>query len=76
MFIVPPSLEVLEQRLRLRGTEDDEEIKERLRIAETELKELKFYDYSLENDIAEVCAAKLSRTINKWQKNKQAEEKK
>ncbi len=76
VFIVPPSLEVLEERLRLRGTEDEAEIKERLAIAEKELKELKFYDVSLENDIAEVCASKLSRAINKWQKNKLAEDKK
>ncbi|MEA5051110.1 MAG: guanylate kinase [Oscillospiraceae bacterium] len=72
VFIVPPSLEVLEQRLRLRCTESEEVIRTRLRIAEQELSQLDFYDVSIVNDVAEVCAAELSKAIDTWQ-NKQPE---
>lgn len=36
IFIVPPSMQVLEQRLRARGTESDQEVRRRLAIAEQE----------------------------------------
>lgn len=51
IFIIPPSLEILENRLRSRGTDSDEAIKARLRIAETELQRAYEYDYIIENDI-------------------------
>lgn len=37
MFVAPPSVEVLEQRLRGRGTEDEESLGKRLRQAEREI---------------------------------------
>ncbi len=67
VFIVPPSLEALEQRLRKRMTEDDDEIQRRLAIAAVELKELHFYDYAIENEIAVDCANRLSVIITEWQ---------
>ena len=70
IFIVPPSLEALEQRLRARETEDDDEIKRRLEIAASELEELTFYDYAIENEIAIECAQKLSGIIDAWQTQK------
>ena len=36
IFIMPPSMEVLEQRLRSRGTEDENDVKKRLEIAQNE----------------------------------------
>ncbi len=53
IFIIPPSLEVLEARLRGRATDSDEAIRARLRIAETELQRAYEYDYIVENDILE-----------------------
>ena len=50
IFVIPPSMEVLEKRLRGRGTDKDEIIKERLRIAKTELQRATEYDYIVEND--------------------------
>lgn len=53
IFIIPPSLEVLESRLRGRATDSDEAIRARLRIAETELQRAFEYDYIVENDVLE-----------------------
>lgn len=50
IFIMPPSLEVLEDRLRNRGTDDDTIIRERLANARAELSEAKNYDYVVVND--------------------------
>jgi len=53
IFIVPPTLEVLEKRLRGRATDSDEAIKARMRIAEIELQRAAEYDYIVENDVLE-----------------------
>ena len=53
IFIAPPSLEVLEKRLRSRATDSDEAIKARMLIAETELRRAYEYDYIVENDVLE-----------------------
>ena len=42
IYIAPPSIEVLRERLVSRGTESMEKIEERLKIAEVELKEIDF----------------------------------
>ena len=50
VFVLPPSLEVLEERLRGRGTETEEVIQRRLATARLELDEKMKYDYQLVND--------------------------
>lgn len=50
VFIVPPSLEVLEKRLRGRGTETEETILKRLETARRELAQAGNYDYVVVND--------------------------
>lgn len=50
IFIAPPSLEVLSQRLHNRATDDEETIQNRLRQAQVELKEVPNYDYLVIND--------------------------
>ncbi len=50
VFILPPSLEILEERLRKRGTESEEKIIERTKQARTELEFAKNYDYLIVND--------------------------
>ncbi len=73
IFIAPPSLEVLEQRLRDRGTETEEAIAKRMQITETELTYIKDYDYVVENDVLSeavedvmtIIKAEKLKTINK-----------
>ena len=50
VFIVPPSLEVLEKRLRGRGTEAEGTILKRLATARQELTQAGIYDYVVVND--------------------------
>lgn len=47
VFILPPSMEELEQRLRERSTDDDEEIRRRLRVAREEMQQREFYDHCI-----------------------------
>lgn len=50
IYIAPPSIEVLRERLINRGTEEIDVIENRLKIAEEELKQVDFYDYVIVND--------------------------
>ena len=63
VFMLPPSLEVLEQRLRFRGTESEEVITKRLETAKKEMEFSSRYDFTIVNDIAEEAAAKLLEII-------------
>lgn len=73
VFILPPSWEVLEKRLRDRGTETEDKIVERTKQAHNEVKFAKNYDYLIVNDelenavsdlLAVMRAEKLRRTRN------------
>lgn len=50
IYIAPPSIDILRERLIGRGTEDRETVERRLKIAEEELKQVDFYDYVVVND--------------------------
>lgn len=50
IFLVPPSFEELERRLRGRGTEDEEQIAARMAKARTEVAQMGGYDYIVKND--------------------------
>ncbi|HEX2832121.1 MAG TPA: guanylate kinase [Thermoanaerobaculia bacterium] len=64
VFIFPPSLEVLRQRLRGRGLNTDDEIDLRLQKAMDEITEGKdFYDYIIINDTLDVAAECLKAAI-------------
>jgi guanylate kinase len=53
IFILPPSREELERRLRSRGQDSNEEIKRRLARARDEIAEFGKYDYGVVNDDVE-----------------------
>ncbi|MBQ6467976.1 MAG: guanylate kinase [Clostridia bacterium] len=50
VFLLPPSLNALEYRLRTRGTEDEETLAHRLYIGEQEIKRAGEFDYYVIND--------------------------
>lgn len=50
IFILPPSMDELEKRLRSRGTEDDSDVSRRLEIAKNEIEMSKHYDFHIIND--------------------------
>lgn len=53
IYILPPSFEELETRLRNRNTEDNTTIEKRLNIAKEELKQIDIYDYVVVNNTVE-----------------------
>ncbi len=63
VFILPPSMEVLEKRLRGRGTEPDEAVCRRLETARQEIPCAKGYDYIVYNDRLEDAVADLEAII-------------
>lgn len=51
IFLIPPSLQVLEQRLRDRGTDDDAVIRGRMEQAADDIRNCAWYDYLIVNDM-------------------------
>ena len=62
IFLIPPSLEELERRLKKRGTEESV-IKERLSKAIDEIRMAKEYDYLIINDILEKAIKEVESII-------------
>lgn len=65
IFIVPPSIEVLEQRLRGRGTETEEVIEKRMKAALVEQEYTSRYDFVVENDIVEKTVDDIINIVKK-----------
>jgi len=53
VFVSPPSLEILERRLRDRGTESEETLKKRLEAAKREIAHKGVFDHVVTNDTLE-----------------------
>ena len=63
IYILPPSFEELETRLRNRNTEDNATIEKRLNIAKEELKQIDIYDYVVVNNTVEETTNKVINII-------------
>jgi guanylate kinase len=63
IFILPPSYEVLRQRLQGRQTEDADELALRLRNARGEVERYKDFDYVVLNDEADRAAGQLAAIV-------------
>jgi len=63
IFILPPSAEVLVERLKARGTEDVKSLIRRFKSAKAELKAIDLYQYIIVNDEIEPAVAAVSSII-------------
>ena len=64
IFLMPPSVRVLEERLRGRNSEDEETLNHRLVIAREEIRRAPEYDYIVINDTVENAVAGIETIIN------------
>lgn len=65
IFIMPPSLEALKERLKRRNTEDEESFNRRISSAEAEIKRGESYDFCVINDDAERAAEEIRQIIER-----------
>ncbi len=63
IFVMPPNLKDLENRLRSRGTDSEEKIRERLERARGELRYALNYDYLVINDTVERAANEITSIL-------------
>jgi guanylate kinase len=63
IFVLPPSYQVLEQRLRGRSKDDDEAIRKRLQVARDEVSSFEEYDYLVVNDELEACVDRMRAIV-------------
>lgn len=63
IFVLPPSIEELEQRIRDRGTNSEESIAKRLEIAQKEIAAQNEFDSQIVNDDLEKAIAQLEKAI-------------
>ena len=59
VFIVPPDMESLKERILLRNSDDRENVNLRLKRAEFEIAEAESYDIVVENDTVDTCSRKI-----------------
>lgn len=63
VFILPPSLEALEERLRRRGTDSEATIARRLAAAREEMRHVEEFDYAIINDRLERAIDELTAVV-------------
>lgn len=63
VFVLPPSIKILNQRLKNRSTEGDREMRHRLRVAKKEISASRRYDYRIVNDNLSPALKKLEEII-------------
>lgn len=63
IFILPPSLEELEHRLRNRGTDSEETIETRLKLSKEEIMLAKEYKYTIVNTVVEKTVSEMASII-------------
>ncbi len=66
VFVMPPSIEVLEHRLRARGTDSDDDIANRVRKAQTEMETADKFDVVILNDNLEKAIAETIATVKQF----------
>ena len=66
IFVMPPSVEVLEQRLRSRGTDSEDSIRKRLARSARELEEAPQFDVTIVNDDLQRAVQETRTVIEKF----------
>lgn len=64
IFLLPPSFETLEKRLKKRDTNDYEDIQRRLELAKFELSYADVYKYNVVNDDLKIAVDKIEEILN------------
>ena len=64
IFVLPPSADILKDRLVGRHTETEDVINERLKKAAEETQSLKYYEYFVVNDEIDKCANNINNIAN------------
>ena len=64
IMIVPPSVEEIRHRLKMRNTESEEQIELRMERIKYELGKVSEYDYSVVNDDLETTISEVMRIID------------
>lgn len=64
IFLLPPSVDTLVERLNKRNTNDADDIKNRVAIAEKEIAMAPLYKYNVINDVLEDAVAEINEIIN------------
>jgi len=63
IFIAPPSMDILEKRLKNRKTESSQSLKQRLKWARHEMEQMKYYDYTIINDDLKTAFKALKKIV-------------
>ena len=63
IFVLPPSYQVLEQRLRGRSKDAEEAIGRRLQVARDEVSAFEEYDYVVINDALDLCVERMKGIV-------------
>jgi guanylate kinase len=63
IFLAPPSLSELKNRIISRGTETEEIINNRLNVAKEEIEMMHLYDYVVENDQIELAVERINAIV-------------
>lgn len=63
IFLLPPSLDELQNRIVTRGTESDETIRSRMSVALDEIRQIEHYDYAIVNDHVETACSKIQSIL-------------
>ena len=66
IFVMPPSIEELERRLRARGTDSEESIVKRIGKAERELSVASAFDVQVVNDDLSTAQAETERLVTEF----------
>ncbi|MFM7662333.1 MAG: guanylate kinase [Bacteroidota bacterium] len=66
IFVKPPSIKILEERLRARKTESEEKIKIRIQKATDEMRRAREFDYILENNDLNLAVKEIKEVVLKF----------